>query len=111
MAKITFVEADGTEHVVDAKPGYSVMEAAIWDEVPGIEAVCGGACVCSTCHCYIDAEWREKLQEQSPEELGLLEGHPDEKEDSRLSCQIKVINALDGLTVRLPASQRDAQEG
>lgn len=111
MARITFIEASGEAHVVEAQPGYSVMEAAIFNEVPGIEAVCGGACVCSTCHCYIDAAARAELQAQSPEELGLLEGHPDETEDSRLSCQIKVTKALDGLTVRLPARQRDAQVG
>ena len=107
LVEITFIEAHGTKHVVDANPGYSVMEAAIWNEVPGIEAVCGGACVCSTCHCYIDADWQAKLQQQSPEELDLLDGHPEEKEDSRLSCQIKVTKALDGLTVALPVSQRD----
>ena len=82
------------------------MEAAIWNDVPGIEAVCGGACVCATCHAYIDQNSRETLQAQSPEELDLLEGHEDATADSRLSCQIKVTPALDGLVVRLPKIQR-----
>ncbi len=106
MVKITFIEASGTEHVVDAKPGFSVMEAAIWNDVPGIEAVCGGACVCATCHVTIDERARKGLQAQSGDELGLLEDHEDRTEDSRLSCQIKVTRSLDGLVVRLPEVQR-----
>lgn len=106
MVKITFIEASGAEHVVDAKPGHSVMETAIWEDVPGIEAVCGGACVCATCHVYIDRASRARLQKQSPEELGLLEDHEDRTEHSRLSCQIKVTQSLDGLVVQLPETQR-----
>lgn len=106
MVEITFIEASGTEHVIDAKPGFSLMEAAIWNDVPGIEAICGGACVCSTCHVYIDADARAGLSPQSPEELDLLDGHEDAMIDSRLSCQIKVTPSLDGLVVRLPTTQR-----
>lgn len=106
MVKITFIEASGEEHVVEAKPGHSVMEAAVWEDVPGIEAVCGGACMCATCHVYIDEAWREGLQVQSAEELGLLEDHEDRSDRSRLSCQIKVTQSLDGLVVQLPEVQR-----
>lgn len=106
MVKITFIEASGEEHVVEAKPGHNVMETAIWNDVPGIEAICGGACMCATCHVYIDKAWRARLRKQSSEELSLLEDHEDRSDRSRLSCQIKVTQALDGLVVQLPQTQR-----
>ena len=107
MVKITFVEASGESHVVDGQPGFSLMETAIWNDVPGIEAICGGTCNCATCHVYIDRDWHPKLPEQTSQEHDMLDGHPDRQAGSRLSCQIKVIPALHDLIVQLPACQRD----
>lgn len=105
MAKITYIEHDGTEHVVDAEPGMSVMEAAIRNMVPGIDADCGGACACATCHVYVDKNWIEKTGERSSMEESMLDFASDVEDSSRLSCQIKVNETLDGLVVRLPESQ------
>jgi 2Fe-2S ferredoxin len=105
MAKITYIEFDGTEHSVDVKPGLSVMEGAIKNNVPGIDADCGGACACATCHCYVDEAWREKVGEASAMEESMLDFADGVKPESRLSCQIRVKDDLDGLIVRLPESQ------
>jgi 2Fe-2S ferredoxin len=105
MAKITFIQPDGSEQVVDATPGVTVMEAAKLNMVPGIEAECGGACACATCHVYIDNEWRVTTGMPSPMEEDMLDFAFDVRESSRLSCQIKVTPALDGLIVRVPAKQ------
>ena len=105
MAKITYVEFNGTEHVVDVKTGLSVMEGAVKNNIPGIDADCGGACACATCHVYVDPEWLPKTGEASSMEQSMLDFANDVEENSRLSCQIKVSDALDGLVVRLPESQ------
>jgi 2Fe-2S ferredoxin len=105
MAKITFIQPDGSEQVVDATPGVTVMEAAKLNMVPGIEAECGGACACATCHVYIDDDGREKTGVPSQMEEDMLDFAFDVRESSRLSCQIKVTPALDGLIVRVPAKQ------
>ena len=105
MAKITYIEHDGTEHVVDADAGMSVMEAAIRNMVPGIDADCGGACACATCHVYVDPAWTEKTGERSSMEESMLDFASDVEDSSRLSCQIKVNDALDGLVVRMPENQ------
>jgi 2Fe-2S ferredoxin len=105
MAKITFIQADGSQQVVDATPGVTVMEAAKINMVPGIEAECGGACACATCHVYVDNAWREKTGTPSQMEEDMLDFAFDVRESSRLSCQIKVTPGLDGLTVRVPAKQ------
>lgn len=105
MAKITYIEHDGTEHVVDAEAGMSVMEAAIRNMVPGIDADCGGACACATCHVYVDPNWQEKTGERSSMEESMLDFASDVEDSSRLSCQIKVNESMDGLVVRLPESQ------
>lgn len=105
MAKITFIEQNGTEHVVDATNGASVMETAIKNMVPGIDADCGGACACATCHVYVDAAWAEKVGKPEPMEESMLDFAYEPKETSRLSCQIQVSDALDGLVVRLPEIQ------
>ena len=106
MAKITYIEHDGTEHVVDVAAGLTVMEGARDNGIPGIEADCGGACACSTCHVYVDADWVAKLPEKDPMEEDMLEFayEPDEMR-SRLTCQIKVSDALDGLRVQMPERQ------
>jgi 2Fe-2S ferredoxin len=105
MARITFIQPDGSEQVVDAVPGITVMEAAKLNMVPGIEAECGGACACATCHVYIDEDWREKTGTPSQMEEDMLDFAFDVRESSRLSCQIRVTPGLDGLVVRVPAKQ------
>ena len=106
MAKITYIQPDGTENVVEAKAGWSVMEGAIKNRVRGIDADCGGACACATCHVYVDEAWRDRTGEPSAMEESMLDFAEGVEANSRLSCQIKVTDALDGLVVRLPESQR-----
>ncbi len=105
MPKITYIENTGKEHVVEAPVGQTVMEAAVKHAVPGIDADCGGACACATCHVYVDPEWLAKTGEPSSMEQSMLDFANDVETNSRLSCQIKVSEALDGLIVRLPKSQ------
>ena len=105
MPKITFIENNGTEHTVDADLGLSVMEAAIRNMVPGIDADCGGACACATCHVYVDPAWVEKTGKPEAMEESMLDFAYEPKETSRLSCQITVTEELDGLIVRLPEFQ------
>lgn len=105
MATITFIEHDGTIREVSAENGSTIMEAAIRNSVPGIEAECGGACACATCHVYVDDAWTEKVGPASAMEEDMLDFAFDIRPGSRLSCQIKVSDALDGLVVRTPARQ------
>ncbi|HEV3396557.1 MAG TPA: 2Fe-2S iron-sulfur cluster-binding protein [Xanthobacteraceae bacterium] len=105
MAKITYIDAAGVARTVDGEIGSTVMETAIKNGVPGIEAECGGACACSTCHVYVDEAWREKTGEPSPMEEDMLDFAFEVKPNSRLSCQIKVTEALDGLVVTTPERQ------
>lgn len=106
MAKITYIEHNGTEHVVDVPNGLTVMEGARDNGIPGIEADCGGACACSTCHVYVDAAWVEKLPAKDAMEEDMLDfaWNPDPVR-SRLTCQVKVSDALDGLRVIMPEKQ------
>ena len=90
MAKITFIDPSGTAHTVDGEIGSTVMETAIRNNIAGIEAECGGACACATCHVYVDEAWREKTGEPSPMEEDMLDFGYDVRPNSRLSCQIKV---------------------
>jgi 2Fe-2S ferredoxin len=105
MAKITFIQPDGSEQVVEAEPGMTAMEAAKKHLVEGVEAECGGACACATCHVYVDDAWREKTGGPSEMEEDMLDFAFDVRPTSRLSCQIKVTEALDGLIVRVPEKQ------
>ena len=105
MAKITFIQPDGTRQEVLAEPGMTVMEAARKELVPGIEAECGGACSCATCHVYVDEAWREKVGPPSQMEEDMLDFAFDVRASSRLSCQIKVSEDLDGLVVSVPEKQ------
>ena len=105
MAKITYIENDGSEHTVEVKNGLSVMEGAIRNNVPGIDADCGGACACATCHVYVDEAWREKTGTPSAMEESMLDFAENVQPNSRLSCQIRVSDDLDGLIVRLPEDQ------
>ena len=105
MAKITYIEFDGTSHVADVKSGLSVMEGAISNNIPGIEAECGGACSCATCHVYVDPGWVEATGSAEHLEEDMLESAMDLQDNSRLSCQIEVSDELDGLIVRMPELQ------
>ena len=105
MAKVTYIQANGTEHVLDITPGQTVMEGAVKNGVPGIDADCGGACACATCHVYIDQAWSAKTGVRNDMEASMLDFAENVEENSRLSCQIKIDPSLDGLIVRLPASQ------
>jgi 2Fe-2S ferredoxin len=106
MVNIIYVEHDGTRHEVEVKPGMTVMEGARDNGVPGIDADCGGACACSTCHVYVDPAWTDKLPAKDPMEEDMLDfaWQPD-PERSRLTCQIKVTPELDGLVVNIPEKQ------
>lgn len=105
MARITFVESDGTKHQVEADDGYTVMEVARDNDVPGIEAECGGVGACATCHIYVDQAWTAVAGEAGRTERELLEMVEDRRAESRLSCQIHIRSELDGLMVRLPEVQ------
>jgi ferredoxin, 2Fe-2S len=105
MAKITYIEHNGTEHVVDVRAGLSVMEGAVKNNIPGIDADCGGACACATCHVYVDDSWTGKTGAKSAMEESMLDFAENVADNSRLSCQIKVTDELDGLVVRMPESQ------
>lgn len=105
MAKITFIQSDGTSQTVEAEAGLTVMEAAKKALIAGIEAECGGACSCATCHVYVDAAWTAKVGKPAEMEEDMLDFAFEVKEESRLSCQIKVTADLDGLVVRVPAKQ------
>ena len=105
MARITFVQHDGTQHIVEAEPGMTVMEAAVRNSIPGIVAECGGACACATCHVYVDDAWREPTGSPEQMEEDMLDFAFDVRAESRLSCQIKVTETLDGLVVRIPEKQ------
>jgi len=105
MVKINFVDPAGTTRTVDVDAGATVMEAAIRNAVPGIEAECGGACACATCHVYVDEAWREKVGAPTPMEEDMLDFGYDVRPNSRLSCQIKVTQELEGLIVTTPERQ------
>ncbi|MFV0332632.1 MAG: 2Fe-2S iron-sulfur cluster-binding protein [Tropicimonas sp.] len=106
MPKITYIEHSGKEHVVDVASGLTVMEGARDNGVPGIDADCGGACACSTCHAYIDAAWADKLPPVEAMEEDMLDfAYETRPGSSRLTCQLKVTDALDGLVVNLPEKQ------
>jgi 2Fe-2S ferredoxin len=105
MPKITYIQPSGEEKTVDASVGVTVMEAAKLNMVDGIEAECGGACACATCHVYVAPEWLEKTGKPSEMEEDMLDFAFDVRETSRLSCQIKVTDDLDGLKVSVPEKQ------
>jgi ferredoxin, 2Fe-2S len=105
MTKLSIVAFDGTRFDIDAENGSTVMENAIRNSVPGIEAECGGACACATCHVYVDDAWTEIVGAPEPMEEDMLDFAFDVRPTSRLSCQIKVRDELDGLVVRVPERQ------
>ena len=105
MPKITYIEYSGKERTVDVPEGWTVMEGAVKNRVPGIDADCGGACACATCHVYVDPAWLPKLPPRQEMEEQMLDFAQEVKTNSRLSCQIKVGPALDGFVVRTPKTQ------
>ena len=105
MAKIIYISSDGATTEVEAQNGISVMQAAVNNGVPGIVAECGGACSCATCHVHVDPAWYPRLPEPQGTERDMLEFVIDPRETSRLSCQIKITDELDGLVVHTPVSQ------
>jgi 2Fe-2S ferredoxin len=105
MTKIIYIEHNGTEHSADVEEGCSVMEGAVNNSIPGIDADCGGQCACATCHVYVDPAWAERTGTPNAIEQSMLEFTDGLTRQSRLSCQIKVSPELEGLIVRLPKSQ------
>jgi 2Fe-2S ferredoxin len=106
MVRITYVDHDGGRHEVEAEAGMSVMEAAVKNGIAAIEGECGGACACATCHVFVPEEWRALTGSASEDETEMLEFGVDVDERSRLGCQIKLSDAMDGLVVFTPRSQR-----
>ena len=105
MPKIKYIEHNGTERTVEVPNGWTVMEGAIKNRVPGIDADCGGACACATCHVYVDEAWKEKTGAPSDMEEDMLDFAFDVRPESRLSCQLRITDDYDGLIVRVPEHQ------
>lgn len=106
MPRITYVEWNGPSHTVEVKTGMTVMEGARDNGIPGIDADCGGACACSTCHVYVAPEWVDKLRPKDAMEADMLDfAYKPDPVRSRLTCQITVTEALDGLVVQMPEKQ------
>ena len=105
MAKITYIEHNGKNHTIDVTNGLSVMEGAVQNNIPGIDADCGGSMACATCHVYVKEEWFNKLKKKEDGEEDMLDMAFEPKKNSRLSCQILVSDELDGLIVSLPEKQ------
>ena len=105
MPKLIIIENDGTRHELEAAPGSTVMENAIRNSINGILAECGGACACATCHVYVDEAFADKAGKPDPMEEDMLDFAYDVRPTSRLSCQIKMNDALDGLIVHVPEKQ------
>ena len=105
MAKITYIEHNGKSHTIEVASGLSVMEGAVQNNVPGIDADCGGSMACATCHVYVKEEWFNKLPKKEDGEEDMLDMAFEPKKNSRLSCQLIVTDQIDGLVVDLPEKQ------
>ena len=105
MPKITYIEHNGKSHTVEVPKELSVMEGALQNNIPGIDADCGGACACATCHVYVDEKWFVKLQKKEDAEQDMLDMAFEPKKNSRLACQITATDELDGLVVKMPSKQ------
>ena len=105
MAKITYTDHQGNSKTVDVENGLSVMEGAIQNDVPGIDADCGGSMACATCHVYVEEKWLDKLSKAEDGEIDMIDMAFDPQKNSRLSCQLIVTNELDGLKVTTPKKQ------
>ena len=105
MPRVTFIQPDGTSQTIEVSVGLSVMEGAVQNGIRGIDANCGGSCACATCHVYVHPEWFDRLTARDEVEAALLDCAIDPAENSRLACQIKMTEAMDGLVVRVPGGQ------
>ena len=105
MPRITYIEHNGKSHEIEVANGLSVMEGAVQNNIPGIDADCGGSCACATCHVYVDEKWFIKLPKKDSAEEDMLDMAYEPKKFSRLSCQLSVTNELDGLVVKMPSKQ------
>ena len=105
MPKITYIEHNGKSHTTEVAKELSVMEGALQNNIPGIDADCGGACACATCHVYVDEKWFDKLQKKEDAEQDMLDMAFEPKKFSRLACQIVATDELDGLVVKMPSKQ------
>ena len=105
MPKITYIESNGKTHTIEVANGLSVMEGAVQNNIPGIDADCGGAMACATCHVYVKEEWFNKLPKKEDGEEDMLDMAFEPKKNSRLSCQLMISDQLDGLVVNLPEKQ------
>ena len=105
MSKVTYIEKDGKSHTIDIQNGLTVMEGAIQNNIPGIDADCGGSMACATCHVYVKEEWFNKIPKKEDGEEDMLDMAFEPKKNSRLSCQIIVSDELDGLRVNIPSKQ------
>ena len=105
MPKITYIEHNGKSHTLEVANGLTVMEGAVQNNIPGIDADCGGSCACATCHVYVDEKWFNKLVNKESAEEDMLDMAFELKPLSRLSCQLTVSDALDGLVVNMPSKQ------
>ena len=105
MAKIKYIEHNGNEHIVDVQNGLTVMEGAVQNDIPGIDADCGGSMSCATCHVYVKEDWYDKLPKKEMGEDDMLDQAYEPKSNSRLSCQIMISDDLDGLSVYMPEKQ------
>lgn len=105
MGSITFIEHNNDQHEVEIEEGKSLMQLAMDNGIPGIDADCGGECACGTCHVIVDQQWASRLETASDEESQMLDMTPEKVDTSRLSCQVPVTEAMDGLTVHLPEFQ------
>ena len=105
MTKITYITHDNKNHTIDVQNGLTVMEGAVQNDIPGIDADCGGSMACATCHVYVKEEWFDKVNEKSEGEDDMLDQAFEPNKFSRLSCQISVTDEIDGLTVNLPKKQ------
>ena len=105
MPKITYIEHNNKEHTLDIANGLSLMEGAVQNNIPGIDADCGGSMACATCHVYVDEKWFDKLQKKESAEQDMLDMAFEPKKFSRLACQITATDELDGLGVKMPSKQ------
>ena len=105
MSKITYIEHNEKTHTVDVPNELTVMEGAVQNDIPGIDADCGGACACATCHVYVDEKWFDKIEKKDDAEQDMLDMAFEPNKFSRLSCQISVSDELDGLVVKMPSKQ------
>ncbi len=105
MAKITYIEHNGKSHTVEVPTEMSVMEGAVQNNIPGIDADCGGACACATCHVYVEEKWIDKLSKKEDAEQEMLDMAFEPNKFSRLSCQLTVTDDMDGMVVKMPSKQ------